>query len=152
MSTFLIIFNIIFIAFLVLWIPLIVTGIYRLRKYGAKPGGILMTVFGGLWGMGALTFGGLFLMVYLQYQAYSVPPFDPSTYEGPLGKVKFPFSSEIYLSAMDSNGKYISSGRDGDYVELPVEKYSISSCRFTKNDVYGNPWILKVYPYPKIYF
>lgn len=146
MSVFLIVFNIILIAVLLLWGPLLGMGIYRLKKYGAKPGGIIMTVFGGIWGVGAVVVGGIALLVYLQFQAYSVPAFDPATHEGPLSKIKFPFSSEICLNVTDSKGNNLKIEGDGDFVELPVGEYNISFCSFEKKDKNGNSWTLRIYP------
>jgi len=146
MSSVLIIFNILFIAFLILWIPLIGIGIYRLKKYGAKPVGIAMTVFGGVWAMGAFAVGGITLIIYMQIQAYSVPTFDPATYDGPTGKIEFPFSSDIQLSARGDDGAVVSTKANGDTVELPTGSYSIYSYGFQRKDEDGNVWSLWIKP------
>ena len=146
MSIFLIVFTIIAIALLICWMPLLGIGIYRLKKYGAKPGGIIMTLLGGIWGIGALVIFSLFLFVYFSLLSYEPTIFNPSEHDGPVGKIQFPLSSDINLYVSDNEGNVLVANGDGDSITLPIGEYYLSSCRFKKKDEKGNKWNLRIYP------
>jgi hypothetical protein len=96
------------------WIPILGLGIVLLRRSRKVPG-ILLTVFGGIWGVAALGIACFAAFVMWQYSRIGggSESFDPETYEGAKGTLVLNWDGEADARVISGETQYVLSGSGG---------------------------------------
>jgi hypothetical protein len=128
------------------WIVLLVIGIVRRRRQ--LPGGLVMIILGGLWGVPAIGVIALASFAFYQVSAYepiTVKPFDAATYAGETGTIMLNYAGDATLQVGTTNAnEHLALSGSGGVITAPAGVLSPS--RFEgKREGRGGTWEVSAY-------
>jgi hypothetical protein len=126
------------------WIAPLVVGIVKLRR---RRGGIVLTIIGAVWGLGALGMVGLGAFSYYQVSKFRhIEEFDPAAYHGEMGTIVVSHKGQGSLLLRERKAdKQIRVAIDNGVAQAPAGEYEVVTYDAVAKDERGVKWTASCY-------
>lgn len=137
-----IVVGLVVLCFAIGWLIPLIVGIVKLRR-GQRQIGIALTITGGIWGLAAV--GLIALAAFLgrgQMFDYQVKDFEPSKYEGLVGRIVVPCDGEVELFLSGDGDEQLRLKVGDQSAQAPAKRLRLESYTISATADDGSRWKL----------